>query len=103
MPQPIDEQVVPAPERLGLETRRAFRHQALQVLDALPPGQGSLTIDLSHTVALDSTGLNALVLIRRHASDRRISVKLSGASDEVRRLLSVTKLDRQFAVDPGGR
>lgn len=78
----------------------AFRREAVRLLDSLPEGRGRLTIDLGPTREVDSSGLNALILIRRAAARRRLSVRLRGVSDELRVLLALTKLDRQFEMDP---
>ena len=85
-----------APETLGLETRDRVRKDAIKLLDSMPEGAGRLVIDLSSTSSVDSAGLGALMLIQRHAAERRQSVSLSHASDEVRFLLMLTKLDEVF-------
>lgn len=90
-----------APEELGLETRREFREAANALLALLPEGRGQLVLDLSGTRRVDSAGLGALMLIQRRAAERRLSVALRGASDEVRFLLVLTKLDDLFQLEDG--
>lgn len=85
-----------APETLGLETRDRVRKDAIRLLDGMAEGQGRLVIDLGSTSSVDSAGLGALMLIQRHAAERRQSVALVHASDEVRFLLVLTKLDEVF-------
>ena len=68
-----------APERLGLNTRVEIRKAASQLLDEMPEGSGRLVIDLSYTREIDSAGLGALMLIQRHASERRQAVALRHA------------------------
>jgi len=93
------EKVLAAPEALGLETRSSFRRTASQTLDELPESTGRLVIDLSATRAVDSAGLGALMLIQRRAADRRQTVCLRGANEELRFLLVLTKLDDLFELE----
>ena len=87
-----------APETLGLETRDSIRRDAIKVLDEMPVGNGRLLIDLANTRRVDSAGLGALMLIQRHAAERRQSVVLSNINDELRFLLMLTKLDELFEL-----
>jgi anti-anti-sigma factor len=97
------ERVLAAPEELGLESRTAFRRAAVELLDQLPPGEGRLVIDLSATRQVDSAGLGALMLIQRRAAERRLTVCLRNANEELRFLLVLTKLDDLFELESGGR
>jgi anti-anti-sigma regulatory factor len=93
------ERVLAAPEALGLESRTAFRRAAGELVEQLPEGAGRLVIDLSSTRAVDSAGLGALMLIQRKAAERRLSVRLRGANEELRFLLVLTKLDDLFELE----
>jgi anti-anti-sigma regulatory factor len=95
------ERVLAAPEALGLESRTAFRRAAGELVEQLPEGAGRLVIDLSSTRAVDSAGLGALMLIQRKAAERRLSVRLRGANEELRFLLVLTKLDDLFELESG--
>ena len=98
------EKTIAAPERLDLESRTAFRRAAGEVLDLLASGPGAggrLVIDLSGTRSVDSAGLGALMLIQRKASERRLTVCLRGANEELRFLLVLTKLDDLFELETG--
>ncbi len=88
------------PETLGLETRDRVRKDAIKLLDGMPEGDGRLVIDLAATTNVDSAGLGALMLIQRHAADRRQSVSLANANAEIRFLLMLTKLDELFELAP---
>ena len=87
-----------APEKLGLETRDSIRRDAIKVLDDLPVGKGRLLIDLARTRSVDSAGLGALMLIQRHAAERRQSIALGNVNEELRFLLALTKLDELFEL-----
>jgi anti-anti-sigma regulatory factor len=71
-------------------------------LDAMREGDGRLIVDLRATRSIDSTGLNALVMVHRHAAQRRQSVLLRGVGEELRYLLVLTKLDTLFGMEGGG-
>ena len=88
-----------APETLGLETRVTIRQEAERLLEEMPDGVGRLVIDLTHTRAVDSAGLGALMLIQRLAAERRHAVVLRNPSEEIRFLLTITKLYDLFIVD----
>lgn len=95
------EKILAAPERLDLESRTAFRRAAGEVLDLLAEGAGRLVLDLTGTRSVDSAGLGALMLIQRKAAERRQTVCLRGANEELRFLLVLTKLDDLFELETG--
>ena len=66
----------------------------------MPEGEGRLVIDLSATQHVDSAGLGALMLVQRRAAERRQRVVLRSASEELRFLLMLTKLDDLFELEP---
>lgn len=99
-PRPID-RVLAAPAELTLDFRTAFRRAAGEMLDALPEGSGRLIVDLAGTRHVDSAGLGTLMLVQRKAAERRQRVSLRGASEELRFLLVLTKLDDLFEIDGG--
>lgn len=88
-----------APETLGLETRVEFRRAAIELLESLPEGNGSLLVDLTATRTVDSAGLGALMLVQRRAAERRQTVVLRNANEELRFLLALTKLDDLFRLE----
>ncbi|HET9064850.1 MAG TPA: STAS domain-containing protein [Gemmatimonadales bacterium] len=91
--------VLSAPGDLGLATRGAFRDAANELLDELPEGSGELVIDLGPTRTVDSSGLGALIMIQRHATDRRQRIVLRGVGPELEYLLVLTKLDDLFEFE----
>jgi len=88
-----------APETLGLDTRVEIRKAAIRLLEEMPEGVGRLVIDLAGTRHVDSAGLGALMLIQRRAAERRQVVVLRSASEEIRFLLMLTKLDDLFQLE----
>lgn len=97
------EQVVRAPTLLGTESRAAFYEEALQQLSVLAQAAGGsagrLVIDLSGTNGIDSMGLSTLVLLQLRAAERRVTICLRGASEEVRFLLLMTRLEDRFDLE----
>jgi anti-anti-sigma factor len=89
---------------LGRETRGIFRRQSLEALDVLEAsgGTGPLVVDLTATRVVDSAGLGVLVLVQRRAAEVRRSVHLRGASEELRFLLVMTRLDDRFVFEEAG-
>jgi anti-anti-sigma factor len=94
--------VLQAPENLGLATREAFREQANALLDDMGAGRGQLVVDMGHTREIDSSGLSALVMVHRHATERRQRIVLSNVGAEIEFLLVLTKLDDLFVFQPEG-
>lgn len=88
--------VLQAPENLGLVTREPFRQQANALLDEMSEGRGQLVVDLGATKEIDSAGLSALVMVHRHATERRQQVMLRNVGPEIEFLLVLTKLDDLF-------
>ena len=99
-PQEV-ERGLAAPETLGLESRIEIRQRAVQLLEEMPEGSGRLVIDLTGTRQIDSAGLGALMLVQRHAAERRQAVVLRNPNEELRFLLVLTKLDELFTIEVG--
>ena len=97
-PQDAERSLV-APETLGLDSRVEIRKTATKLLEEMPEGMGRLVIDLGRTRHVDSAGLGALMLIQRRAAERRQVVVLRNASEEIRFLLVLTKLDDLFQLE----
>jgi anti-anti-sigma factor len=95
----VEARVLAAPVNLGLETRIEFRKAAVDLIEAMAQPGGRLVIDLTATRTVDSAGLGVLMLVQRHAAERRIRVVLRRANDELRFLLALTKLDDLFDLD----
>jgi len=93
--------VVQAPASLGRETQSLFRRQALEALDALCRSGSAepLVIDLAATQVVDSVGVGVLVLVQRRAAEMRRPVHLREASEELRFLLVMTRLDDRFVFE----
>lgn len=94
--------VIPSPTVLNSASRGPFYEAALAALDSLgsdEPG-GQLVVDMQLTDRVDSSGLSTLVLLQVRAAERKHTVALRGASEEVRFLLLMTRLDDRFDLNP---
>lgn len=96
----MEARALTAPTNLGLDTRVEFRQAAVDALNALPEGSGSLVIELAGTRTVDSAGLGVLMLVQRHAAERHTAIVLRNANDELRFLLTLTKLADLFDLEP---
>ena len=99
MAQRLREQVLAAPDRLDLENSEPFRQAAVALLDTLGQKPGRLVVDLAATQTIDSAGLRALIMVRRHATTRGTVVRLRGVSAELQSLLALAKMDDLFEVE----
>jgi anti-anti-sigma factor len=98
----VEEFLVRAPHALNRDTRLEFRRSAIAAVEgraASAPG-GRLIVDLAGTSSVDSAGLGALIMLQQRASERRITVCLRGASEELRFMLVLTRLDDRFEFEP---
>ncbi len=79
----------------------AFRRAAAVIVDRIPTGMGRFVIDCSSLESVDSSGLNALIILQRKAEAKRVPVALTHLRQDLRALLSLTKLDDLFELDDG--
>jgi len=98
----VDYIIVQAPATLDGTTRQDFTTLALDALGKLGEADAPrrLVIDMRQTSRVDSSGLASLVMLQVRAAERRHSIGLLGASEEVRFLLLMTRLEDRFDLDP---
>ena len=74
----------------------------IQSVPAVPPlltADGALVVfDLTHLTFMDCRGLRLLAGTARTASQRGGCVRVAGASQQVRKLVTITKLDRAVSM-----
>jgi anti-anti-sigma factor len=97
----LPEQIIIAPEILGLESRVEFRQLASNLIERITTGTGALIIECGRLRSIDSAGLNALILVRRKAAQRRVQVVLRDLDADLLDLLKLTKLDDLFEMQDG--
>jgi len=100
----VTEFLVRAPTTLDRGTRVKFRREALAMVEARQAvgrgEEGRVIVDLGRTTRVDSAGLGVLVLVRERAAERRWTVCLRGASEELRFMLVLTRLENRFEFEP---
>ena len=91
---------IAVPERLVAETRAQFRKDALAYLDrAAAQSVKEFALDMSRTTEMDASGLGILVVIQKKAKDLGIRMRITGAPQQVRYLLLLTKLEHLFEFE----
>ena len=99
----IEARELRAPAVLGLDTRTEVLQAAAELVVSMTPGAGRLVIDLTGTRTVDSAGLGVLMLIQRQAAEHRASVVLRHPNDELRFLLTLTRLEDLFELEGPSR
>jgi anti-sigma B factor antagonist len=66
----------------------------------LDDGARTLLVDCSHLTFIDSAGLSVLLDLHDMAERRVATMTIRHPSDQVRRLLSITGLDKKLIVAP---
>lgn len=73
--------------------------QGVPAVPPLPPGDGALVVfDLTHLTFMDCGGLGLLAGTARTASQRGGCVRVAGASPQVRKLITITNLNRVLSI-----
>jgi anti-anti-sigma factor len=85
------------PEAFDLCSAPALRAVVDRIIDE---GCRHLTLDASHTVHLDSTGLTALITWYRRLTVLDGTSALAGANNDIRRLLTRMGLDTVITITP---
>jgi anti-sigma B factor antagonist len=94
-----DAMVVGVNGPLDVTTRDQLKALVLQALDRR---QVSFRLAFSRAGFVDSSGLGVLVSLQKRVSETGGSLRLSGLSEELRRLFALTKLDGVLRIDDEG-
>jgi anti-anti-sigma factor len=84
---------------LDIESDESFQEILRHVLRSYSP---RLLLDLAGVAYMDCAGLHSLVVTRRRAETRKGSVRLTAASDTVRRVIAITGMKDVFPVTAFG-
>lgn len=82
--------VVDVPPTLVIGNRQELKQL---ILDPLERGTMQFVVDLRRTTYVDSAGLGALIVTRKRVVAAGGEMWLANVNDELRRLLSLTRLD----------
>jgi anti-anti-sigma regulatory factor len=97
-----DTKTLLAPELLGFDNRNAFCAEALELLEALPPGNGCLVIDFARTLFVDASAVGTLAEVQGTAATNRHVVRLRNVSEEIRSTLLLARMDQLFEFETPG-
>jgi len=89
--------VVTLPAEIDVTNADTTREELLAVLNQ---GAAMLVADMSKTVFCDSSGVSALVRVFRHATTSGAAIRLVVSTPAVRRVLSITGVDRLVDIYP---
>jgi serine/threonine-protein kinase RsbW len=92
---PDDVVVLPVPERLDALTVTQFSKEAQQRIEQ---GARYLLLDLSRLAFLNSSGLRALLLIRKELMTLRGELRLAALQPQVREIFDLTGFAQVFAI-----
>ncbi|MCF6211261.1 MAG: STAS domain-containing protein [Gammaproteobacteria bacterium] len=62
------------------------------------PSDTKFIIDLSQTIFMDSSAMGMLLLLREFAGEESADIQLLNCSQEVRKVLSISNLDKMFSL-----
>jgi anti-sigma B factor antagonist len=82
---------------LDLSTAATF-HDA--VAELMEDGWTSIVVDLTGVTFMDSSGLRTTFELDTEATRRGVALRLTGATDQVQRLFSMTGLSRRLDMAP---
>lgn len=92
----VDQAVLVLHGELDMETRFSLHEVAVEQLTA--PGLTKLRMDLGDVTFLDSSGVSALVELRKEANDRGIEMEISSVSRPAARILTIVGLAETFGI-----
>ena len=64
----------------------------------LPPTT-KFVIDLAKATFMDSSAMGMLLLLREHVGEKKESIRLLNCNPEVKKILSISNLDKMFIVE----
>lgn len=108
MSAPLTIEVVHTPEEcvviltgeVDMAAQQTVYADVVNALNECPDDSPSIVIDLAGVTFLDSSGLGALVDIRRQALERGKTIALRAPGATVLRVLQVARLDTLFPIGP---
>ena len=63
------------------------------------PATTRFDIDLAKATFMDSSAMGMLLLLREHVGEKTNSIRLLNCGPEVRKILSISNLDKMFVVE----
>lgn len=94
-----DECLVTLGGEIDVTVQEAIYRDVVAALDECPDASPAVVIDLSAVTFLDSSGLGALVEIRKQARERGQRAALRKPNARVRRVLEIARIDSLFDIE----
>lgn len=69
-----------------------------QILQHLKDGAQQILIDLNQVNLVDSTGLSVMIAVHNSLKKLGNSLELANVSDDILKLLKITRLDKHFVI-----
>lgn len=63
------------------------------------PATTRFIIDLGKATFMDSSAMGMLLLLREHVGEKSDNIRLQNCNPEVRKILSISNLDKMFVVE----
>jgi anti-sigma B factor antagonist len=96
-----DECLVVLAGEMDMASQTAVYRDVVAALNLCRDNAPTVVVDLAGVTFLDSSGLGALVEIRRQALARKQSVTLRSPNERVTRVLQLARVDVLFEMDYG--
>jgi anti-anti-sigma factor len=92
----MSEKSLQVPERFDFSYHKQFTEQYQNILEQA--GITKIALDFSRVNYLDSSALGMMVLFQKKAKSKNINVRISGAKESAREILTIANFDRLFEI-----
>nr|WP_136250896.1 STAS domain-containing protein [Ningiella ruwaisensis] len=92
----MSERSLQVPERFDFGYHKEFTEQYQGILQS--DGVTDIALDFSRVSYLDSSALGMMVLFQKKAKSKNINVRIRGAKESAREILTIANFDRLFEI-----
>ncbi|WP_371194372.1 STAS domain-containing protein [Glaciecola sp. SC05] len=92
----MSERSLQVPERFDFGYHKEFTQQYQSLLEQA--GTTNIALDFSRVSYLDSSALGMMVLFQKKAKSKNINVRIRGAKESAREILTIANFDRLFEI-----
>jgi anti-anti-sigma factor len=92
----MSEKSLQIPERFDFGYHKQFTEQYQSVLEQ--PDTSGISLDFSRVSYLDSSALGMMVLFQKKAKSKNINVRIRGAKESAKEILTIANFDRLFDI-----
>ncbi len=87
------------PSEVTLKLTPELKREMVSALENAEPKPTEVAVDLSETSFMDSTGISALVVLRKRCKEMGVEMRLLKPSEQVRKILDLVQLTSFFQVE----